>query len=200
VADESAVTDEKRRRELEILKRILGDLQELDPEGRLRVLQTASTYYQLSPTLQPRPPVSGSDDGRPGPFSEDRSISPKDFIMQKQPQTDVETVACLAYYLTHYRDTPHFKTLDISKLNTDAAQPKFSNAPVAVDNAMKTGYLVPATKGNKQLSGPGELFVLKLPDRDAARVAMATTRLRRKSKKASQGEESPRAQIGGEKK
>ena len=106
--------------------------------------------------------------------------------MQKQPLTDVERVASLAYYLTHYRDTPHFKTLDISTLNTEAAQPKFSNAAVAMDNATKMGYLVPATKGSKQLGAAGELFVQKLPDRDAAKAAMANLRPRRKARKGSQ--------------
>lgn len=53
---------------------------------------------------------------------------PKEFMVQKRPRTDIERVACLGFYLTHYRDTPHFKTLDISKLNTEAAQPKFTNA------------------------------------------------------------------------
>ena len=198
MADESVVTDDKRRRELEILNRILAHLQELDPEGRLRILQTVSTYNQFSPTVQPRPSIGAPEDSRPGAFSEDRSISPKNFIMQKQPQTAVERVACLAYYLTHYRDTPYFKTLDISKLNTEAAQPKFSNAALAVDNAAKTGYLVPATKGNKQLSAPGELFVLKLPDREAASAAMATTRSRRKARKPNQRDESPLVYIEGE--
>lgn len=198
MADESVVTDDKRRRELELLNRILADLQELDPEARLRVLRTVSTYWQFSPTLQPRPPMGATEESRPGPFSEDRSMPAKNFIMQKQPQTDVERVACLAYYLTHYRDTPHFKTLDISKLNTEAAEPKFSNATVAVENATKTGYLVPATKGNKQLSGPGELFVLKLPDREAAKLAMATTRSKRKARKANRGEGSPLVEIEGE--
>jgi len=65
--------------------------------------------------------------------------------MEKQPRTDVERVACLAYYLTHYRNTPYFKTLDLGKLNTEAAQPKFSNAAYASNNALKMGYLVDCT-------------------------------------------------------
>ena len=67
-------------------------------------------------------------------------ITPKEFILQKQPHTGVERVACLAYYLTHYRDISHFKTLDISKLNTEAAQPKFANAALSVNDASKTGH------------------------------------------------------------
>jgi hypothetical protein len=78
--------------------------------------------------------------------------------MEKQPRTDVERVACLAYYLTHYRDMPHFKTLDLAKLNTEAAQPKFSNAHYASQNALNMGYLAPADKGQRQLSAAGEQF------------------------------------------
>ena len=78
----------------------------------------------------------------------------------------------MAYYLTHYRSIPHFKTLDISTLNTEAAQPKFANATVSVENAMKRDYLAPATKGLKQLSALAEQFVLALPDREKARNIM----------------------------
>jgi hypothetical protein len=93
-------------------------------------------------------------------------------------------VACLAYYLANYRDTPHFKTIDISALNTEAAQPKFSNASVSVDNAKQAGLLVPATKGNKQISAAGEKYVELLPDREAAREALKNYRPRRLGKKS----------------
>ena len=107
--------------------------------------------------------------------------------MQKQPKTDVERVACLAFYLTHYRSVRFFKTLDISKLNTDAAQVKFANAAYAVANAEKAGLLAPAQRGQKQLSAVGEQFVLALPDRDAAKAALASLRKRRKVRKSDQG-------------
>ena len=78
---------------------------------------------------------------------------------------------------------PHFKTLDISKLNTEAAQVKFSNPAVAVDDATKQRYLVQATRGNKQLSALGEQFVMALPDRDRAREVMSNTPQRRRERK-----------------
>ena len=84
-------------------------------------------------------------------------------MFEKQPNTDIERVACLAYFLTHYRDTPHFKTLDISKINTEAAQIKFSNAAQAVENATKAGLIVQSLKGQKQLSAIGEQYVQALP-------------------------------------
>jgi hypothetical protein len=188
VADETG-TEDKRRRELEILNKLLADLHELEPEARHRILQTVSTYYQYAPPNQTRLPSTATQEAQPGPFSEDRSMSVKDFVMQKRPATAVERAAVLAYYLTHYRDMPHFKTLDISKLNTDAAQPKFTNAAVAVENAAKTGYLVPAPKGNKQLSAAGEVFVQLMPDREAAKAAMASARPRRRVRKTNQAAE-----------
>ncbi len=109
-------------------------------------------------------------------------------MAEKQPKTDVERVACLAYYLAHFRRTPYFKTLDISKLNTEAAQIKFSNPTVAVDNATKLGYLVPASKGNKQVSHIGEQFVQALPDRDKAKATMVQSRPRRRKRRAAEQE------------
>jgi hypothetical protein len=110
-------------------------------------------------------------------------MSPKEFMFLKQPRTDVERIAVLAYYLTHYRDMRHFRTLDLSKLNTEAAQPKFSNAASSANNAVKRHYLVPSTKGNRQLSAAGERFVEALPDRDAARQAMTAAQPRRRQKR-----------------
>src|SRR6266705_1029837 len=115
-------------------------------------------------------------------FSDRPNIAPKEFLLDKEPRTDVERVACLAYYLTHYLNTPHFKTLDISKLNTEAAQPKFSNPTVAVDNATKLKFLVPATKGMKQIGAFGEQFVRALPDREAAKAVRSRLRTRRPRK------------------
>lgn len=178
--------------EFEIVTYILKVFQDIPQESRRRVLETVSRFFDLrvesdvSPRTAPRPLATAGPDERPSmpvSFSEDRSITPKQFMFQKQPRTDVEKVACLAYYLTHYRDTPHFKTLDLSKLNTEAAQAKFSNPAVAVDNATKQAYLVPATKGNKQLSAVGEQFVLALPDRDRARGVMSQARPRRRGKR-----------------
>ncbi len=179
--------------DLEVLTEILAAFRKLEPGSRERMLNTVATFLGLG--LRPSGSMSTGPTHHPvaashleTSFSEDRSISPKQFMLDKQPRTDVEKVACLAYYLTHYRGIQHFKTLDISKLNTEAAQVKFSNAAVAADNAMKQNYLVPASKGSKQLSAVGEQFVLALPDRQKARSIMASARPRRKARKASQQE------------
>lgn len=173
--------------DVEALSTIVAVLKQLDPDAQGRVLQSVQTFLGLP--HQQRMTQHGADPLPPSrkvpgqEFSRDRTLSPKEFLRDKHPVTDVERVACLAYYLAHYGDTPHFKTVDISALNTEAAQPKFSNASVAVDNAKTLGYLVPATKGNKQISAAGEKFVELLPDRDAAREAIRTFRPRRGNKK-----------------
>jgi hypothetical protein len=170
------------------MRRVMDIMDNVAPEDRQRLLQGLVSVYNLSPLISSAD--SGPGHKREGiPFSDEKVVSPKEFLFQKRPQSDVERVATLAYYLTHYRDTPHFKTLDISKLNTEAAQAKFSNTAYAVDNATKQGYLVPAIKGNKQLSAPGELFVEALPDREAAKQAMQTARPKKKSKRAPQSKE-----------
>lgn len=167
------------------LKQMIDIMNDVAPESRERLLLSLATLFDLSHVSTSESSAS-SQNRRSIPFSEEKVLSPKEFLFQKKPQSDVERVAVLAYYLTHYRDTPHFKTLDISKLNTEAAQAKFSNTAYAVDNATKYGYLVPATKGNKQLSAAGEQFVEALPDRDAAKQAMQVARPKRKSRKSSQ--------------
>ena len=98
-------------------------------------------------------------------------------MLEKAPHTDIDRVVCLGYYLSHYADKPHFKTTDISAMNTEAAQRKLTNATYAINNAVQGGYFVAAHGGNKQLSAVGEQYVEALPDREAAKSIVA--RLRR---------------------
>ena len=182
--------EEKTLQDLDALTTIIGALKRLKTDEQLRTLQAVSMFLGLAvQTQQPTGPnqhrASPSNDepsnSTIGSFSEDRKQSAKEFLRDKKPVSDVERVACLAYYLTHYRDTPHFKTLEISTLNTEAAQPKFSNASMAVDNASKAGLLVQAVKGSKQLSSAGEHYVQTLPDREAARETLKSISLRRRT-------------------
>lgn len=175
----------------EVLPDVIAAFRKLNDEGREKLFKTIATLFSLgadatAPSTTPTPALDR--------FSKDRPISPKEFLAQKQPRNDVERVACLAYYLTHFREQAYFKSLEISKLNTEAAQVKFPNAATVVNNAATLGYLVSATKGNKQISAAGERFVEVLPDREAARAAMADARVRRRSRRAS-GKKAKRKRV-----
>lgn len=182
--------------ELEVFALVAAALNRLDRDAQIRMLRTLATYFDLpSPGHSPSRGSSlalgerSAETRSTSPtFSEDRAPTPKEFLASKRPITDVERIACLAYYLTHYRETPHFKTLDLSKLNTEAAQLKFSNAAYATDNAAKAGLLVPAAKGAKQISAMGEAYVQALPDRAAAKAVLAHGRPRRKQGRSKRGE------------
>lgn len=191
------------KQEFDALQHVISVLQNLSHEARTRIIAATGAFFNidlssLSTKSSKRTETKPSDYERPSyfedksisnksyerpSFSEDKPMSPKEFLLHKHPQTDVERVACLAFYLTHFLDTPHFKTLDLSKINTEAAQPKFANAANSANNATKMGYLVQSTKGNRQISAAGEQFVRALPDRDSARQAMATLRPRKTGSK-----------------
>jgi len=171
-------------------KHIIDLLADFDNEGRRRVFRRAMGFFELDAllfsgarshgdTLKPADQSRRSDAGALH-FTDRPELPPKEFLFQKQPRTDIERIACLAYYLTHYRDTSHFKTIDLSKLNTEAAQIKFSNTAFAVVNATNAGLLASAGKGFKQLSALGERYVDALPDRDAAKEILSTMRVRRR--------------------
>ena len=168
-----------------VLARIIAALKPYEADHRQRLLQTVETYFSTDgeASLPIKPESTSSSQGSSAVqrrnFSGRPVMSPKEFLHEKQPRTDVERVACLGYYLTHYRSQPHFNSVDLSKLNTEAAQIKFANASVTLGNAVAQGYLAAATKGSKQLSAAGEAFVQLLPDREAARGVMVRARGRR---------------------
>lgn len=177
-------------KDVEVLNAIISALENLDREDQERIIQTVVTFFDIDarkdtrgPAKSPKISTPGHSKTHPVAYSEDFVPTPKEFLLEKQPRTDVERIAVLAYYLTHYRNSPHFKTLDLSKINTEAAQPKFANTAYSAQNAQTTRYLVSATKAQRQLSAGGEQFVQALPDRELARKEMAAFRPRKKLRK-----------------
>jgi len=132
-----------------------------------------------TPVFQRETPAAGL----PTPGGD--ALTAKQFLAQKRHDNMYERVACLAYYLTHYRNTPQFKTRDISKIATEAAT-KLSNAARDVNDATsKYNYLVSAGGGRKQITPLGEAVVEALPDREQVKAAIETHRpKRRKRRKA----------------
>lgn len=168
---------------------VIAALDPLEEHKRLWVLQTAASRFSLTidPTVSgggnrlkgaDTPPDPGTDKIAGG-----AEISPQSFIRAKNPTTDVQRIACLAYYLTKHRNTARFKTKQLTDLNTEAKSPNFSNAAVAVNNARKEKYLTPAGGGEKQLTNVGEDLVDALPDQERVKALRRPRRKRPRKKK-----------------
>ena len=182
-------------REPEAMKKAHGALKDLTAEEQIRVLDWLRQKLNLTPAshqpgaslpvTQQAPVIPGG--GPPPPTGV--SQTPKVFLTQKKPQNNVERIVCLAYYLSKYKSTPHFKTGDLTKLNTDASQPRLTNPSQAVADATKSQHLTPAGGGKKQITTRGEALVEALPDREKVKAALAEApvtrrRARKKGKKA----------------
>lgn len=182
--NQNSTSEERLARLSDALAETVAVFRKLDDSGRATLLKTIATLFGINtgPDSQPGPRTVSFAEPTDR-FTKEQSLSPKEFLIKKQPTSDVERVACLAYYLAHYRDQQHFKTGDIYALNTEAAHRRLSNTAYAVGNAMQSGYLTQGLKGMKQLSASGEMFVEALPDREAATAALANSRPRRSPKK-----------------
>ncbi len=174
-ADERSVFD--------AVQKVIGNLLEFDADSRLRIYRTAGAFFGFenpySTGEHAAPSETSGKQPREPQFSQREELTPKDFLFRKAPETDIDRAVCLAYYLTHHRDTHHFTTANISKLNTEAARSKFSNPSNTIANAIRSGLLAAAARGTRQLTAYGEQYVEALPDRTAAKAFLQNRRSKR---------------------
>lgn len=165
---------------------VLDALDQLDEQQRVWVLQTAASRLSLKlemSALDARSPRGDSAATAKPADAVDQSsgeMSAKQFIRSKNPQSDVQRITCLAYYLTRFRNARYFKTKELSELNAEANCPKLSNPTVAVNNARKEKYLTPVGNGKKQLTNQGEDLVEALPDQEKVSALKSKSRVRKK--------------------
>jgi len=175
---------DKADNELKAMETVFGALKSLQPEEQTRVLAWTQQKLGISQTVNQQQTRPQGSTGTPITGSLSNSgLTPKAFLAEKRPRTDVERVVCLAYFFTHSRATPTFKTKDLTELNKEAAQPKFSNAAFAVTNANNGAYLAPAGGGQKQITARGEAIVEALPDPEKVRAALEAYPLKSKKRK-----------------
>lgn len=159
--------------ELVATQAALSALKPLDSDQRARVIRWLSEKLEVT-TVPQNSRSSAVDRIEEVDTVSQKSMSPKQFLAQKKPTKDVDRIACLAYYLTYMRDTPHFKTGELTALNTEAAARKFANISNAATNATRqSGYLAAAGKGQKQITALGEAVVEALPNYDKVAIALA---------------------------
>src|SRR5215207_4691674 len=168
----------------------LGALEPLDSDQRLRAvtwLGQALGVNAIDPS-SPMTPVATGAAGASAPAAskstaEGKSAggTPKQFLAQKNPKTDVERLTVLAYYLSKFRDVASFKTPELVDLNKEAAGRRFTNAPSTAKNAVRQNYLTGAGSRERQITHLGERVVEALPDREAVKAVLEEAPKPRKS-------------------
>ena len=162
----------------------------LDERGRRFVLKTVAERLGTSLSLDENHQHREDQDQRTSLRSDPEARSaapptpsgqtPKEFLREKSPTSEVHRIACLAYYLTHLKCQPQFNTKDLSLLNSEAGLTRMSNASTTVANAEKSGLLTLLGHGKKQITALGEDVVKALPDRSAVKLVMSARRKPRK--------------------
>jgi hypothetical protein len=173
--------------EVKAMDAAFNALSNLKPDEKRRVLTWLWEKLEVggAPPAGAQAPLGAAPSGANAPTAPPApsgNLTAKSFLAQKDPRTDAERITCLAYYLTHYKATPRFKTNALAAANVDAAQPKFSNPAVAVMNAAGSKYLSAAGGGEKQITVLGEKLVDALPDREKVN-ALRKPRRRKSGKK-----------------
>jgi len=166
-------------KELAAIGAVLKALEDLEPSSRQFVLRTV--IERLGVTGVQVPGNGGGAGGGGGSMAaagalptDFSKVKSKDFLKAKKPASDVQRVACLAYFLTHAKNQAAFKTQDITKLDIDAAGGGFSHAGAAVRNATtQNHFLASAGGGKKQITGHGEDVVNALPDQEKVKKVIA---------------------------
>lgn len=180
--------------DIEVLGIVLGALKKL-ADSKQQSWVIASVLSNLGLTLTGAAQTGGTGaavgnaltviPGEPGSDAHARA-----FLRAKNPKSSMQQVACLAYYLTHHRQTPEFKTKDIRKMNKDAGGARLGNPSRDVANAYTMGgYLGTAGGGRKIITGFGEAIVDALPAQEAVKALQAesATRKRNRRKKSKKG-------------
>jgi hypothetical protein len=159
--------------ELEALEAVFHAVEPLDEEKRSFVLSTVIHRLGVRIGFMGNAQVGGAGIPPTGQQQVGADTTPKLFLKNKHPVTDVQRIACLAHYLTHQRQTPHFKTQDLTALNTEAAGDKIGNAAQAVKNATNQNhFLSPAGKSRKQITALGEEVVNALPNQETVKAVI----------------------------
>ena len=156
---------------VEALGTVLTALDGLDSADQLWVMESVGSRLGVKAPVRTSE-LDQAGDTAPVARGEGAGITAKAFLKQKNPQTDVQRVTCLAYYLNHHKGAKTFNAKELAALNIEAAGTRIGNLSQAVANATKQNqYFAPAGGGKKQITSFGEDMVDALPDQEKVKAA-----------------------------
>lgn len=155
-------------KELEAIKAVSNALGPFDADARLRILQYATQHLKLALGGAPVSPPTATAGSVAPPSTVPELQSPKiidirTFRDQKQPTTDVQMAAIVAFYLAELAPAGERKDSiaqeDIEKYFKQAGHPLPNQPRFTLPNAKNAGYFESAGRGSYKLNAVGHNLV-----------------------------------------
>ncbi len=165
------MADAAIEKELGAIKAIINALEPFAPDARLRILQYATQHLGISTGTAAPPNASSSGSAEPSNSGIQSPVSPPPKVVdirslrdEKQPKTDIQMAAIVAYYLAELapKDSRKdaIKPEDISKYFKQAGHPLPAKPRFTLVNARTAGYFESAGGGAYKLNPVGHNLVV----------------------------------------
>ena len=179
------------KNELKAIETIINILRPLDNTAQQRVLRYAVQHLGLQveqPDLSPPglPTNTGAHVEQPPQHPRKQVVDIRSLRDQKQPSSDMEMAAIVAYYLSELAAEENRRdaitTEDIKKYFIEAGHPLPSGPQFTLPNARSAGYFESAGRGKYRLNPVGHNLVAHGLPRAKGESASQSMRSRRKKR------------------
>ena len=156
--------------DLEVVRAVVAAIEPFEPEDRNRIMRWASEKLGLSsakpPGTAPPPPPDRSDTGIVSHQGQRRDL--RSFITDKQPGSDTQFTAAVAYYYAFEAPEADRKATvsgqDLIEACRLANRSRLANPSATLNNALRDGYLDRVETGSYRVNSVGEnLVAMALP-------------------------------------
>ncbi len=186
------MTESDIKNELEAIKAITEVLKPLDNTVQQRVLQYAMQHLGLQVEQANQPPTilsenKGTQTEPPAQHLQRRVVDIRSLRDQKQPNSDMEMAAIVAYYLSQLAPEEERKNVivikDITKYFNQAGYRLPTGPQFTLPNAKAAGYFESAGRGKYRLNPVGHNLVAYGLPRAKGESTPASPQKKRKKKK-----------------
>jgi len=180
------------KNELKSIENIINILSPLDKTTQQRVLQYAMQHLGLQAEQADKQPPAfhgniGAQTERPPQRIQQQVVDIRSLREQKQPNSDMEMAAIVAYYLSELAQKDERKdiivTKDVRKYFNQAGYPLPTGPQFTLPNAKAAGYFESTGRGKYKLNPVGHNLVAYGLPRAKAESTPTSPRKKRKKKK-----------------
>jgi hypothetical protein len=202
----TATQDPPSATPFEAAKQVYEAIKGLKAPQQEQALRWAAELLGLVIPVAPKTPTSVATSSEPTtptppPPAGDEAVDIASFVESKDPRSDTQFVAVIAYYFKVRAPEPHRRdTIDSSVVEdaiTDTHWNGIPSAKVTLNNAKKQGYLKSAARGEFTLTAVGHNLVAKGLPVGQDEMARPTRKLRKPAKKRGPGKRSAAKKAPG---